>query len=263
MNYQHQYHAGNFSDVFKHSVLLAIFQYLFQKEKPFCYLDSHAGKGFYDLSSQESQATQEWQSGILKIKDASSKPKIIADYWEIVASCNLDNTLKFYPGSPMVAEKSLRLIDKMIFVESESTVFSALKNQFKLDKRIVMHQQDGYRALNAFLPPKEKRGIVLIDPPYENTNEVDRLCNALNQALKKWPQGIYAIWYPIKRLQEQPLFIKKIKYVHGEIPALNTQLLLKKLQPGLQGCGMYIINPPWQFEKMLTTFVPWLEELYS
>lgn len=249
MNYKHAFHAGNFSDVFKHLVLLTLSQNLLSKQTPLCYLETHAGRGLYDLSGSEAMRTQEYQTGIARLTTLQNPPRLIQQY------CTWVKKFKpYYPGSCLLMEQRLRPKDRLVLSELHPEEHHALKFLFQKNRRVSVHKQNGYTALKAFLPPPEKRGIVFIDSPYENPEEHLLLRQAVTMALKKWPHGVYAIWYPLKT--EKQVF---------ELPhenKLDLRLLVRtKVVPGcLNGCGIFIINPPWQFKEQVYTWLPWLQK---
>lgn len=258
MNYRHIYHAGMFADVFKHLILISLIDYLKNKPTPFCYLDTHAGIGLYPLNSIEAEKTLEYQNGIEKIFHAKDAPELIKDYLNLVSQFNND-TLTQYPGSPLIARELLREEDRAILCELHPEDYQTLKNYFYRDPQTAVHLQNGYHGLKAFLPPKEKRGLVLIDPPYEKASELDDIISALKIALKAWSNGMYAIWYPIKANQPLKNFFHKIM-------TTTTQSLLKieltiyqaDSPQTLNGSGMLIINPPWNLEETLQESLAWL-----
>lgn len=257
MNYLHDYHAGGVADVFKHIVLLALINALKKKESPFCYIDTHAGGGIYDLTSASAQKTGEYQTGIAKIINQSLNNALLNQYVALVKKCNStlikeENKLIYYPGSPFIARRELRNQDRMIIMDYKKEVYDQLKTIFAHDKQIQIHHYDGYLGLKAFLPPKEKRGVVLIDPPFEDINEFKTLTQHLTVALQKWTNGIFVIWYPIKNR-------KQIEQFHQQIKKLSVaNILVTEFCPWpddvatrLNGSGMIIINPPWQIDLIL------------
>jgi len=265
MNYRHNYHAGNFADVFKHCSLILLIQSLCKKETAFCYLESHAGIGRYDLLSEASQKTQEYENGIAKIYLNQDCPAIIKTYQTIIQNNNLANEgweyhfPHIYPGSPRIVKSLLRPQDRMILVELHPEDISLLKKEFKHDKQVIIHHQDGYQAINAFLPPQEKRGLILIDPSFEQKNEFNSIIETITIALKKFQQGIYAIWYPIKETQKINWFYRHLKKLPCNNLLITEFQLPKNLSlTGLSMCGMAIINTPWQFENELNTLLSWL-----
>jgi 23S rRNA (adenine2030-N6)-methyltransferase len=212
MNYKHIFHAGGFADVFKHCVEIALIEMFFNKATPIAIFDLHAGKGLYDLSSVNANKTREYHSGISKIYQAKNIPLVVEKYLNIIRHYNSSTEdLRFYPGSPAIAERLLRPNDRLILVDLNQTEYAALKNLFHKNQQVNIHQQDAYQALMALTPPKEKRGLVMIDPPYEQQDEVQHLTTAMKNALKKWSNGVYAIWYPIKNLLEKNLLISKLE----------------------------------------------------
>lgn len=271
MNYRHIYHAGNFADVFKHICLTAILLHLKKKAAPFCFLDVQAGIGLYDLQSVEAQKTKEYGNGIQKIWAQKKMPELIQTYLTIIQQYNKNkrasrdlslqkDELHFYPGSPFIAKNLLRKQDRLILCELHTEDYVSLKNYFAHDKQVNVHHQDAYLALNAFLPPKEKRGLVLIDPSYEIENEFEKIIGHLLLALKKWPAGIYALWYPIKINQPINFFLNQFKPIKQPILRLETHIK-SNTEEGLIGCGMIVINPPWQMETALLPAIKWIEEI--
>lgn len=255
MNYRHSYHAGHFADVFKHMILISLLRELSHKESAFCYLDTHAGIADYDLESEKGQKTQEWRSGILKLWNnelTESLSPMILDYLQLVHKYNPTSALKYYPGSPRIARLCLRPQDRMILAELHSEDALTVKQLFARDRQVAVHHMDGYLALKAFLPPKEHRGLILIDPPFESKNEFSMIISHLKLAYKRFPSGIYAIWYPIKSRAQVQSFYTELK-ASGIANILSCELSVDKLDEDskLTACGMVIINPPWQWPNQL------------
>lgn len=265
MNYRHLYHAGGFADVCKHSALIALLQALQHKEKGFCYIDTHAGTGRYDLNALEAQKTREYTTGIELIGQAVRPPAEIQALLDIVKTMNpVQAKPRFYPGSPRVARSFLRPQDRAIFAELQPEQAEFLKQEFSRDKQVRIEQQDGYQLLKAVLPPKERRGLVLIDPPYEQVNEVKQLGTALQEALKRWETGIYAVWYPLKERHLTHELYKQLQ----RLPAKEILLAELSVYPddaplSLNGSGMAIINPPWQLDTQLKKLYSWLWPVLS
>lgn len=264
MNYRHAYHAGNFADVTKHIILTALFSCLSRKETPFCYIDTHAGIGSYDLTSEFTTKTKEYENGIEKIIHHENPPPIIQHYLECVHNINNrlsgENyaSLQYYPGSPMIARQLARPHDRIIACELHPEDYQQLKNTFNGDKQVAVHHLDGFLSLKAFLPPQERRGMVLIDPPYENPDEFTRILHSLSVALKRWNTGIYAIWYPIKEKKQVETFYRAIKTNINQ-PVFAIELTIYPDLPNhLNGSGMVIINPPFQFDEVIAQNLPWL-----
>jgi 23S rRNA (adenine2030-N6)-methyltransferase len=260
LNYRHAYHAGNFADVVKHVVLTRLLEYLKQKDKAFRVIDTHAGIGRYDLSSVEAQKTGEWQGGIGRLVDASlgaPATALLAPYLEAVRSLNPDGGMKRYPGSPLIARHLMRKQDRLSAIELHADDAAKLKTLFAGDFQTRVIELDGWLALGAHLPPKEKRGLVLIDPPFEEAGEFDRLVDGLVKAHRRWPGGIYALWYPIKHRKAVIAFRKALK--QSGIPRLldiEFEIRPASREPSLDGSGMVVVNPPFTLEGELRTVLP-------
>jgi 23S rRNA (adenine2030-N6)-methyltransferase len=265
MNYRHSYHAGNFADVFKHIILIALIQSLLRKDNGFCYLDTHAGAGYYDLFAETAQRTKEFANGIEKIFHQKNLPPLVKFYQACIQRLNNKLTdakvssLRYYPGSPMIMRHFLREQDRIILSELHPQECELLKKSFPNDPRIGIHLMDGYQALKAFLPPKEHRGLILIDPAYERPNEFTDLLTALFTAIKRFESGVYAIWYPIKDRASVTRFHKNLKAkIQRPILLAELNIFPENLPTHLNGCGMAIINPPWQVDKEIKEVLPWL-----
>jgi 23S rRNA (adenine2030-N6)-methyltransferase len=260
LNYRHGFHAGNFADVFKHVVVTLLIKALAAKDRPFCYLDTHAGAGRYDLAAEAARKTGEFEHGIARLW--AQPPPALDDYLAAVRALNPDGRLRFYPGSPRLVRHLLRADDRMVLCELHPQEHAHLKREFAGDRQVAVHLQDGYLALKAFLPPVERRGLVLIDPPYEEPDELTRVAEALVAAYTRWSGGVYAVWYPIKTLPP-------VAALHRALRASGMRkLLMAELSPYAQdsalrmnGCGMVIANPPWHFDKTLEPLLPQLATL--
>ncbi len=265
MNYRHAYHAGNFADTFKHIVLVSLINALKRKENAFCFLDTHAGTGLYDLSDQLPQKSHEYQTGITKIIESPNPPDLISTYLDCVNVLNKKTqSLRFYPGSPAIVEHLLRPQDRMILTELHAEDWQTLKNNFHIDKRIAVHHQDAYQALKAFLPPKERRGLVLIDPPYEKSDELSEMSAVLTNALKRWETGIYALWYPIKIRKPIERFHQAVKQnIDKKLLVIELSIYPENTPTHLNGSGMLIVNPPWKLDEELKSILPWLWKTVS
>ncbi|MBN9218766.1 MAG: 23S rRNA (adenine(2030)-N(6))-methyltransferase RlmJ [Mesorhizobium sp.] len=267
MNYRHAYHAGNFADVVKHVVLTRLLEYLKQKDKAFRVIDTHAGIGRYDLSSVEAQKTGEWQSGIGKLIGApldAGAAALLAQYLETVRSLNREGGVRKYPGSPLLARNLLRKQDRLSAIELHPKDAAKLKAEFAGDFQTRVMELDGWLALGAHLPPKEKRGLVLIDPPFEEEGEFSRLVDGLVKAHKRWPGGIYALWYPIKDRKAVIAFRKALK--QSGIPKLldiEFEIRPASTEPSLDGTGMVVVNPPFTLESELRTVLPALHNMLA
>ena len=264
MNYRHTYHAGNFADVVKHIVLTALINNLTRKDTPFCYIDTHAGIGYYDLMSTFADKTKEYTGGIEKVIQAENPPALVKRYLDCVHLINNKLSgakyaaLQYYPGSPMIARSLMRANDRIVACELHPEDYQSLRNAFLGDKQVAVHHTDGFLGLKAFLPPPLRRGLVLIDPPYENPDEFTRLVRSLPIALKRWETGIYAIWYPIKDQIQVSKFYRTLKETIHQ-PIYTIELTIYPDIPNhLNGCGMAIINPPWQFDETMKEILPWV-----
>ena len=265
MNYRHAFHAGNFADAFKHTILIGLLDALKQKPAPFCYFDTHAGAGSYDLRGAQAEKTAEAAEGVLRLLDVKSPPHFLRDYLDLLRSLNpaaIGNELAHYPGSPLIATSLLRETDRAVLCELQPDEAAQLKTLFAHDARVGVHQRDGYAALGALVPPKERRGLVLIDPPFEAQDDEFRAIEAaLATAYSRWPTGIYATWYPIK-LREQTRPFHRWFAAHKVSKTLVVELLRKPDDSALRlnGCGMVIVNPPWQFDQHLRRLMPVLQD---
>ncbi|RWE66719.1 23S rRNA (adenine(2030)-N(6))-methyltransferase RlmJ [Mesorhizobium sp.] len=265
MNYRHAYHAGNFADVVKHVVLSRLVEYLKQKDKAFRVIDTHAGIGRYDLSSTEAQKTGEWQGGIGRLIDAAMDAPaaaLLAPYLEAVRSLNPEGGVKKYPGSPLIARYLMRKQDRLSAIELHRQDAAKLRALFAGDFQTRVIELDGWLALGAHLPPKEKRGLVLVDPPFEEEGEFDRLVDGLRKAHKRWPGGVYALWYPVKDRKAVIAFRKAL--VQSGVPKLldiGFEIRPPSAEPSLDGNGMVVVNPPFTLERELRTLLPALHKL--
>lgn len=260
MNYRHAYHAGNFADVVKHAVLCRMLVHLREKSGAFRVIDTHAGAGVYDLTGPEASRTQEWRDGIGRLRDAKFDPTVqalLAPYLDAVAAGNRGDALGTYPGSPALAQSLLRPQDRLIVCELEPRAAAALAGLVRGDKRCKAIAIDGWTALTAYVPPKERRGLVLIDPPFEQPGEFNRLAQGLAAAHRKWPTGGYLLWYPIKDAAGVAGFLRKLSRF-GIAKMLRIELILAN--PGsdlaLAGTGLIAVNPPWTLPDELKALLP-------
>jgi 23S rRNA (adenine2030-N6)-methyltransferase len=260
MNYRHAYHAGNFADVVKHAALTRLVEYLKLKDKAFRVIDTHAGIGLYDLSSEEAQKTGEWHGGIGRLLEARLSPEagaLLAPYLDAVRAGNPSDDIEEYPGSPLIVRRLLRPQDRLTAIELHPEDAHALKTLFAGDFQVRTIELDGWLALGAHVPPKEKRGLVLVDPPFEQEGEFSCLVDGLVRAHRRWPGGIYALWYPIKdraavrdfRERLKASGIPKILDVAFEVRAPSRDELF-------DGSGLVVVNPPFVFEKEMLVLLP-------
>lgn len=265
MNYRHRYHAGNFGDVFKHAILALLLEHLTAKDKPICYLDTHAGAGRYDLATIAAGKTGEWRGGALKVMALSDPPAALTPYLSVLRRMNpAGGVIRWYPGSPWLARELLREQDRLLLVELHPEDARVLTAIFADDRRARVHPIDGYVALKSFLPPSPRRGLVLIDPPFETTDEFARIVRGLAAAHRRWATGVFAIWYPIKHRAPIETFHRDL--VGLGIPnVIAAELWLRPPQDAgqLNGCGMVIVNPPWRFDVILGELLPALRATLS
>jgi 23S rRNA (adenine2030-N6)-methyltransferase len=247
MNYKHAFHAGNHTEVFKHSVLCPLLLHLRQKPKPFAVLDTHAAAGVYDLLSAEAEKTGEAHDGIARVlhKDVPAASAFL----DLVRRLN-PGGLHLYPGSPAIVQSLLRADDRLIACELRKDDVVSLRANFKNDGRISVHCRDGYESIGAFVPLPTRRGLVFIDPPFERPDEFQRLADALNSGINKWPTGIFVAWYPVKdRSGAREL---RARYRRNNPPSLCCEFLRAAVDDTtLAGSAVVICNPPWQFEDKL------------
>lgn len=260
MNYRHIYHAGNFADVLKHAVLTRIVAYLKRKPGPFRVIDTHAGTGFYDLSSAEAQKTGEWRGGIARVLNADlAEPAatLLEPYLDIVARFNVGHPFRFYPGSPTITRELLRGHDRLTAIELHPQDAFTLKTRFSGDYQTRIIELDGWLALGAHVPPKEKRGLVLVDPPFEEEGEFGRLIERLTTAWRRWPGGTYALWYPVKDRLAVEHFRSGL--ARAGIPKIvDVSLMIRPFpaEPRLDGNGMVVVNPPFVLEEEMRAILP-------
>ncbi|EKF20306.1 23S rRNA (adenine(2030)-N(6))-methyltransferase RlmJ [Nitratireductor pacificus] len=265
MNYRHAYHAGNFADVVKHAIVARIVEYLKRKEKAFRVIDTHAGIGLYDLSSDEAQKTGEWHGGIGRLASAALEPEtasLLNPLLDAVRAVNQGDSITHYPGSPRLVRHLLRKQDRLTAVELHPDDAAALKAGFAGDYQVRVIELDGWLALGAHLPPKEKRGLVLIDPPFEQEGEFERIVTRVAKAHQRWPGGIYAIWYPIKDRTAVAGFRRALAQ-SGIADVIDISLGIRSLSKGasFDGTGMIVVNPPYLLEQEMKVLLPALAGL--
>lgn len=264
MNYRHAYHAGNFADVHKHATLALVLEHLKRKDAPFLYADTHAGIGDYDLASVQAEKTGEWKDGIGRVLAEAAAPDELAPYLDAVRALNPEGGVRFYPGSPAVATALARPSDRLALCELHPEDAETLRRRFAADRRIGIHHRDGYEALKALLPPPERRGLVLIDPPFEVRDEFQRMRAGLTQAVKRWPTGVYALWYPIKNRAPIDRFHADLAML-GLPKTLVAELMIRRGDDParLNGCGLVVVNPPWKLDESLAALMPWLAKVLA
>ena len=266
LSYRHAFHAGNHADVLKHLVLLQIAEYMAEKPAPFWIIDTHAGAGFYTLQSGHATKLGEYRDGIGRLWDKKGLPTAAVNYVEFVKMLNPDGELRYYPGSPWLASQSLRECDRLRLYELHSTDVELLKSNFKSGGRqITVTAGDGFVGLKASLPPPTRRALVLIDPSYETKDDYMNVVKGLQDALKRFATGTYVLWYPMLSKIESRKLPDKLKRL-GAANWLNVTLEVSapaKDGYGMNGSGLFIINPPWSLEKTLRETLPKLTEILA
>ena len=266
MNYRHAFHAGGFVDVMKHVTLTRLIEYLKLKPAAFRVIDTHAGIGRYSLTGDEARRSPEWMDGIgklLKAKLPERAAELLAPYLAAVESENQNGTLARYPGSPLLARKLFRPQDRLSALELHPADYRKLRDLFEGDVQVRVTELDGWLALNAYVPPKEKRGLVLIDPPFEDAGEWERLGDGLRKAHRKWATGLYALWYPLKEPREVNGFVADLKAT-GITRMLRAELTIGPAVAGtLYGSGLILVNPPFTLEAELNIILPALAKVLA
>jgi 23S rRNA (adenine2030-N6)-methyltransferase len=267
MNYRHAFHAGNFADVLKHAVLVRILVHLRAKPAAFRVIDTHAGAGLYDLAGPEAGRSPEWRGGIGRLSTApidDATRAILLPYLDAVAGFNKAGEFTRYPGSPMLVRAFLRTQDRLIACETEANAAAQLARNLEGDRRCKAVALDGWTALNAFVPPKERRGLVLIDPPFEDAGDFPRLATALEGAHRKWAGGTYLLWYPIKDRSAPDVLARRLRRT-GIAKILRAELTVDTSRdPGrLASCGLIVVNPPWTLASELADLLPVMANVLS
>ena len=261
LSYRHSFHAGNFADVLKHTVATSIINYMLKKDKPLCYLDTHSGCGAYSLQSDEALKTNECDNGIVQLWGRTDLPAPVAAYLEQVVEFNAQSQLEFYPGSPSIALQMLRDRDRLFLFELHPNEFTNMRENFSGNRQIKMANSDGLKGLIANMPPKERRGFVLIDPSYEIKTEYHEVVDTLIKAYKRFATGTYALWYPVVNrhtidTMEQELINSGIK----NIQLFELGIGADSLEKGMTSSGMIVINPPWTLQKEMQDSLPFLAQ---
>ncbi len=275
LSYRHAFHAGNHADVLKHTVLIQLLRYLGQKDTAYMYIDTHAGAGMYELDTGYAAKSAEYETGIARLWERTDLPPALAEYVQLVKDMNPSGKLRYYPGSPYCADRILREQDRIRLFELHPSDVKILEENFrKLEahaaaqgrrpaargKRVMIQKGDGFTGLKALLPPPSRRGLVLIDPPYEVKDDYRKVKDTLEDALKRFATGTYAVWYPVLQRMESRQLPDKLKRLPGN-GWLDVTLSVSGPAPdgfGLRSSGMFIINPPWTLEPMLRELMPYL-----
>ena len=265
LSYRHAFHAGNHADVLKHYIEVQLLRYLAQKDKPFWYIDTHAGAGCYALDSGYALQNAEYESGIARLWERDDLPAPLADYVALVKRINPDGQLKLYPGSPLVALELLREQDRMRLFELHPSDSEILQQNFAKNivghgTHVLMQTADGFAALKALLPPPPRRALVLIDPPYEDKQDYQRVLSALRDGLKRFSTGVYAVWYPQLQRAESRQLPEQLK----QLPVKSWLHVALSVQApsedgfGMYGSGVFILNPPWLLHGVLQEVMPYM-----
>ncbi|KGP62877.1 protein involved in catabolism of external DNA [Legionella norrlandica] len=263
LSYQHGYHAGNFADVVKHIALTRLLVYLTHKDKPLFYLETHSGRGLYDLKDKQAIKTEEYKQGINLIwSDRKNLPPVFFEYLEIINQINHGLQLRYYPGSPYLASSRLRLKDRLYFCELHPTEYNALLQIPHFNKKIHINHTDGILMLKALLPPLEKRGLIFIDPSYERKEEYKEIPAAMKNAYSRFTTGVFCIWYPIVKKVWAEQFLKGMRELNAN--AIRIEFHLDELSgQGMNGCGLWIINPPHTFSSDMQTILNTLKSYFN
>ena len=248
LSYRHGYHAGNAADVLKHFTLIYVLDYVKKKDKNFIFIDSHAGAGKYSISDPYMQKNKEYLQGIEKIFKINNDDIFLKNYLNLIKLINSNSNLKIYPGSCYLAAKRLSVDDKLHFIELHPTEFLNLKKNFEDDSRIIIENEDSYKRLIKLLPPKEKRAVILIDPSYELKDEYEKVSKMLSSCYKKFPLGVYIIWYPVLSNKKSESFVLNILKENYKNLS-HIEMITDNSNDGMQGSGLFIINCPWSIEK--------------
>ena len=261
LSYRHAYHAGNHADVLKHFLIVQLLRYMGRKDKPFWYIDSHAGAGYYALDAGYATKLAEYRNGIERLWNRRDLPEPLEDYVELVRQLNPDGVLRAYPGSPYFALKLMRDRDRLRLFELHSKDSQLLRDNFReAGRRVKIEATDGYAGLKALLPPPTRRALILVDPAYEDKGDYRRVIEALADGLSRFPAGLFALWYPLLQSPEARRLPEKLKQ-SGARSWLNLSLTVCAAAPdgfGMHGSGMFVVNPPWVLPDLLKETLPYL-----
>ncbi|MCC5995553.1 MAG: 23S rRNA (adenine(2030)-N(6))-methyltransferase RlmJ [Oceanicaulis sp.] len=274
MNYRHAFHAGNFADVLKHAALALCLTHLTRKDKPFRFIDTHAGIGRYDLTCDAARRSPEWQGGVARVMEAQRPAPVeaaLAPWLAAVRAANPDSALSAYPGSPDIAASILRPHDRMHLCELHEADCRTLDQRYVRDARVKAERRDGYRAVSALVPPRERRGLVMIDPPFEQRDEFVAMARAARTGLERWPTGTYIFWRPLKDLWSSERFDTGLaqwllfEQAFDPDKILRADLWVRELETEgkLAGAGVVVVNPPHTLEGDLLALLPWLSDLLA
>jgi 23S rRNA (adenine2030-N6)-methyltransferase len=260
LSYRHAFHAGNHADVLKHVVLVEVLDYFLRKEKPWCYIDTHAGAGCYALGSKVTNEGEEFRTGIARLWACKDLPAPLAGYLAAVRQFNPSGQLVFYPGSPALARTRARAQDNLWLFELHPTDCRALRRTFAGEARVRVYGSDGFAGLRSLLPPPARRGVTLIDPPYEVKDDYRRVIDTLGDAMRRFPTGCHMVWYPLLERAESRRLPEKLARL-GAGSWLDVRLTVRHPPRdglGLYGSGLHLLNPPWVLPERLKAVLPWL-----
>ncbi|XPF95216.1 23S rRNA (adenine(2030)-N(6))-methyltransferase RlmJ [Colwellia sp. RE-S-Sl-9] len=261
LSYRHAFHAGNFADVLKHAVLTNVLEYITRKDKGYTYIDSHSGAGMYQLTEEYAQKTGEYKQGIAKLINNDDVPEALEEYITLIKSFNQEQQLELYPGSPAVAKEFSRRQDSAHLFELHSTDINHLTEFCERWSKSHVKQSDGYQGILSLIPPPSRRGVVLIDPPYELKEDYTKAVKTIISAYKKFATGTYILWYPVVKRE----LVEKMKkqFVSSDIRnVLQVEFCMQKDTDayGMTGTGLFVVNPPWQLTKQLEEILPYLKD---
>lgn len=263
MNYRHAFHAGNFADVMKHALLVRLLLHLRRKDTPFRVIDTHAGIGLYDLSGEQAERTGEWRAGIGRLQETfpALVETLLEPYREVIAAVRSRHGESVYPGSPAIVRELLRPGDRAVLNELHAKDGALLAERYNAVTNIKVLRLDAWTALHSLIPPRERRGLVLIDPPYEELGELERMGTELMRAVEKWPTGVYAAWYPVKDPREVDRLADRL-HQESPRPLLRLDLMVHRTDDvrRLNGAGLVIVNPPWTLKDEADILLPALAE---
>jgi 23S rRNA (adenine2030-N6)-methyltransferase len=262
--YRHLFHAGNFADVFKHSLLAQLVLALEKKDKPFFVLDTHAGTGRYDLTHEWAQKNQEHREGIALVWGRADVPNAFVPYFDAIRGENKRGELRFYPGSPRIVRRLLRPTDRIVLTELNRKDCEELAGLFAHDRQAKVQLMDGYQGLKAFLPPKERRGLVFVDSSFDRSREFERLIEGLVEAHRRFASGIYALWYPLMEPTSMRAFERDIVTTGiRKVLQLEFSVMPDGWSGSMRGCGMLVVNPPFGFEDVARPMLDWLSPVLA
>jgi 23S rRNA (adenine2030-N6)-methyltransferase len=258
VHYRHSYHAGNFADVFKHVLLTGLLLALNRKDKPWCYYDTHAGTGDYDLGGEGAERTGEWREGVGRLDDETGAPQLAAEYLRLLREARARRGERHYPGSPQFACALARSEDRLVLCEKVPEVAAALRQSLRGDPRVAIHLRYGYEA-HALLPPAQKRGLVLIDPPFERTDEFEAIAGLIEKSAARFAGGVCAAWFPVKDAHRASRFVRRVARDTAR-PVLDLRFDTGESAEGqMHACGLLVVNPPFGFEPAAAAALQWLQ----